>query len=216
MSNPLILPIEEGRIRDLADLKSTYRSLLEQINSDGSNFAKAMQKYLESNKYYEEAKAYLAKTDSDIALSIETYEISHRLEFYKQLHFIELIETQNGTQTEGNQKSISTNKEMAREALSNWKPGVVDLWAKADAELTIIKKESPTGLHHMHSLAVTIRPLIENIIAFHLSGNEAYAWLSRLSLDGIMQKIAVRGFRSLYGFITFIIEDLKNGVAAFD
>ena len=105
---------------------------------------------------------------------------------------------------------------MAREALSNWKPEVVDLWAKADAELTIIKKESPTVLYHTHSLALTIRPLIENIIAFHLSGNEAYAWLSRLSLDGIMQKIAVRGFRSLYGFISFIIEDLKNGVAAFD
>jgi len=216
MSNPLIQPIVEGRIRYLADLKAAYRGLLKQTNPDGFDFAKVMQKYLESNKYYEEAKAYLAQTDSGIAPSIETCGSNHRLEFYKQLYLIELLETQNVSQVDGNQESISTTKELSIKALSKWKPGVVDLWAKADAERIMIRKEQPTGLYHKHSLDLSIRALIENIIAFHFSGKEDYARQSRLRLNSIMQKVAGRGWRSLYGFITFIIEDLNNGAAALD
>ena len=174
-----------------------------------------MQKYLEAHKHYEDAKAHLAQTSSDIAASIEAYGTNHRLEFYKQLYLIESIETQDASQSDY-QESINTTKEIAIKALSEWKPGVVDLYVKADKEFITIKKEKPTGLYLKHSLALSIRPLIVNIVAFHLSGKEDYARQSRLSSSSIMQKLAGRGWRSLYGFITFIIEDLKNGAAALD
>jgi hypothetical protein len=216
MSNPLLQPVAEGRIRNLADLKNAYRDLLKQTNPDGLDSATFIQKYLESNSHYEEAKAYLAQTGSDIAPSMETAGTNHRLEFYKQLHLIELIETQSASQTENNQVSINTTKELAIMALSKWKPGVADLWAKVDAELILNKKERQIALYIKHSLALSIRTLVDNIIAFHLSGNEDYARQSRLRSNSIMQKVAGRGWRSLYGFLTFIIEDMKNGAAAFD
>ncbi len=83
-------------------------------------------------------------------------------------------------------------------------------------ELVEFQKEKPTALNVLDSVALSIRPLIDNIIAFHLSGKDDYARQSRLSSNSIMQKIAGRGWRSLYGFITFIIEDMTNGAAALD
>ena len=64
-----------------------------------------------------------------------------------------------------------------------------------------------------HALALNIRPIIHNIVAFHLTGQEVYARQSRQNLNAIMQKLADQGWNALYGLLTFMIEDLKNGAA---
>ena len=64
--------------------------------------------------------------------------------------------------------------------------------------------------------ALNIRPIIHNVIAFHLTGQEVYAVQSRQNLNAIMQKLADQGWRSLYGLLTFMIEDLKNGPAVLE
>jgi len=63
---------------------------------------------------------------------------------------------------------------------------------------------------------LNIQPLIHNIIAFQLTGQEVYAKQSRQNLNAIMQKLAERGCNSLHGFLTFMIEDLNNRAAVLE
>ncbi len=216
MNNHLVQGIADGRIGNTAELKAAYHKLLEQTHPDKSGSVKALQDYLELNGQYEEARAYLAQTVKDSAYPIEGGSPNNRLDFYKRLHLTESLEIQNGSKSEEDRESISSAKGHAIGALSEWRPDVVDLYTRADAEYMTIIREEPIGLFMKHSLAVSIHPLIDSIIAYHFSGRREYARQSQLVLNSIMQKLAGRGWRSLYGFIIFLIEDLKNGAAALE
>jgi hypothetical protein len=216
VNNTLIQLIVDGRIRTLVDLRSTYHKLAMQTHPDppvGSD--KLVRKFLEFSDQYEEAKAYLAQSKADLS-STETYRTNHRLEFYKQLHLIESLEMPYAFHTDENQESIAAAKQLAISSLSQWKPTVVELYAKADFDHLSIKREKPRGPYLKHALALNIRPIIHNIVAFHLTGQEVYARQSQQNLNAIMQKLADQGWNALYGLLTFMIEDLKNGAAVLE
>jgi hypothetical protein len=211
MNNALIQLIVDGRIRTLEDLRSTYHKLAMQTHPDSVGSDKLIRKFLEFSDQYEEAKAYLAQSVQDHGLSLETPETNHRLEFYKQLHLIESLEMPYAFHLYENQESIRVAKQMAISALSQWKPSVVDLYVKADSDHQSIKREKPRGPYLKHALALNIRPIIHNIVAFHLTGQEVYARQSQQNLNAIMQKLADQGWNALHGLLTFMIEDMKNG-----
>ena len=52
--------------------------------------------------------------------------------------------------------------------------------------------------------------------SFHLTGQEVYARQTQQNLNAIMQKLADQGWNELYGFLTFMIEDIKNGAAVLE
>jgi hypothetical protein len=224
MNNPLVQLIADGRIRTLADLKATYHKLVMQTHPDAVGSDKLIRKFIEINDHYEEAKRYLMGLASDAGLlaepsaepSTEEAETNHRLEFYKQLHRIERLEVPYAFRLDDNQESISSAKVLAIKALSEWSPQIVDLYTKADEEHMSIKREKPMGPYLRYALALNIRPLIHNMIAYQLTGQEVYAKQSRQNQSAIMQKIAEGGWRSLYGFLTFMIEDLKNKAAVLE
>ena len=216
MNNPLIQLIVDGRIRTLADLKAAYHKLVMQTHPDAVGSDKLLQKFLEFSNHYEEAKGYLARSIRDHDLSNRTNRPNHKLEFYKHLHIIESLEMPYVFYSEENQESIRVAKKLATRELSEWKPEMVDLYAKADAEHVAIKREKPRGPYQKHALALNIRPLIHNVVAFHLSGQEVYARQCRQNQNAIMHKLAEQDWRSLYGLLTFMIEDLKNGAAVFE
>jgi hypothetical protein len=72
------------------------------------------------------------------------------------------------------------------------------------------------GPYLKHALALNIRPIIHNIVAFHMTGQEVYARQSQQNLNAILQKLADQGWNSLHGLLTFMIEDLKNGAAVLE
>ncbi len=216
VNNTLIQLIVDGRIRSLEDLKATYHQLVMQTHPDAVGSDRLVRKFLEFSDEYEEAKAYLAQSLKDHDSSSEAPATNHRLEFYRQLHVIESLEMPYAFRSDENRESISIAKQLAIRALSQWKPAVVDLYIKADADHLAIKREKPRGPYLKHALALNIRPLIHNIIAFHLTGQEVYEKQSQQNLNAIMQKLADQGWNALHGLLTFMIEDLKNGSAVLE
>ena len=216
VNNALIQLIIDGRIHTLEDLRATYRKLAMQTHPDAVGSDKLVRKFLEFSDQYEEAKAYLAQSVQDHSLSSEASKTNYRLEFYKQLHLIESLEMPYAFHLGENQESIRVAKHLAISALSKWKPAVVDLYVKADSDHLSIKKEKPRGPYLKHALALNIRPIIHNIVAFHLTGHEVYARQTLQNLNAIMQKLADQGWNELYGFLTFMIEDIKNGAAVLE
>ena len=213
VNNALIKLIVDGRIRTLEDLRATYRKLAMRTHPDAVGSEKLVRKFLEFSDQYEEAKAYLAQSVQNHGLSSEASKTNYRLAFYKQLHLIESLEMPYAFHSDENQESIRFAKQMAILALSQWRPAVVDLYVKADSDHLSIKREKPRGPYLKYALALNIRPIIHNIVAFHLTGQEVYARQSQQNLNAIMQKLADQGWNALHGLLTFMIEDLKNGAA---
>jgi hypothetical protein len=187
-----------------------------QTHPDAVGSDKLVRKFLEFNYQYEEAKAFFAQSTGGQPLSIETISVNHRLEFYKEMYLIESLEMPYGFHPEENQQPTETARQGAIRALLAWRPDTVELYKQADAEHSRIKREKPSGPYMKHALALNIRPLIHNMIAFQLTGQEVYAKQSRQNLNAIMQKLAERGCNSLHGLITFMIEDLNNGAAVLE
>jgi len=187
-----------------------------QTHPDAVGSDKLLQKFLQFSDQYEEAKGYLIQSIKETDSSRETNTPNHRLAFYKQLNVIESLEIPYALHLEENQESILASKQAAIRALSEWKPDIVDLFTKAEDEYVSIKKEKPRGPYLKHALALNIRPIIHNVIAYQLTGQELYARQSRQNLSAIMQKVADQDWRSLYGLLTFMIEDLKNGAAVLE
>jgi hypothetical protein len=214
--NPLVQLIADGRIGTLAELRSTYHKLVMQTHPDAVGSDKLVNKFLQFNDYYQEAKAFLAQSQLDLNQSLEVESLNHRLEFYKELFLIESLEVPYAFHPEENQASLETARKQAFIELSAWRPDIVDLYQRADAEHSQIKKENPRGPYLRYAMALNVRPLIHNILACQLTGQEIYAKQSRQNLNAIMQKIAARRFNALHGFITFMIEDLRNRAAVID
>ena len=208
--------IIDGRIRTLADLRSTYHKLAIQTHPDAVGSDRLVARFLEFSDQYEEARAYLAESIKSPDSLEETVMPSHRLEFYRQLHTIESLEMPYAFHPEENHESIEAAKGIAVRALSQWKPAVVDLYLKADADHVAIKKEKPSGPYLKHALALNVRPIIHNIVAFHLTAQQVYARQSQQNFNAVMQKLADQGWNSLYGLLTFMIEDMKNGAAVLE
>ena len=138
---------------------------------------------------------------------------NHRLAFYRQLHLVESLEMPHALRSKEDQESIAAAKQVALGELVQWRPDVAELYSKADDDHVAIKTEKPSGRYLKHALALSVRPIIQNIVAFHLTGQESYARQSTRHLNAIMQRLADQGWNSLYGFLTFMVEDLKNGAA---
>ena len=138
---------------------------------------------------------------------------NHRLAFYRQLQLVESLETPHALHSKKDQETIAAAKQVATGELVQWRPDVADLYAKADADHVAIKTEEPSGRYLKYALASSVRLIIQDIVAFHLTGRESHAWQSNQPLNAVMQRLADQGWNSLYGFLTFMIEDLKNGAA---
>ena len=100
---------------------------------------------------------------------------NHRLAFYRQLHVVESLEMPHALHSKEDQESIAAAKQAAIGELVQWRPDVADLYSKADADHVAIKTEKPGGRYLKHALALSVRPIIQNIVAFQLTGQESYA-----------------------------------------
>jgi hypothetical protein len=72
------------------------------------------------------------------------------------------------------------------------------------------------GPYLKHALALNVRPIYHNIIAFHLTGQGLYAKQAQQNISAVMHRLSEKGCHALHGFITFLFKDIKNGAAVLD
>jgi hypothetical protein len=173
-------------------------------------------KYLEFNVHYEDAKRYLSGV-SDSPSQIENSVTSNcRLEYFKQLHIVESLEMPYAYHPEENLQKIRAAKVQAIQSLSTWKPALVDLYRQADEEYVTMKHEKPRGPYLKYALALNVRPILHNVIAFHLTGRNLYLKQARQNLSAILHIVKERGYPSLHDFILELLEDTKTGAAVLE
>jgi hypothetical protein len=213
MENPLIQLIDKGRIRSLEELKATYHKLVMKTHPDAVGSDKLVDKYLEFSSHYEDAKRYLSSV-SNASASVEVGStLDYRLDYFKQLHVIESLEMPYAYHPEENIQRIQAAKAQAIQSLTVWKPTLLDLYRNADREYVAIKREKPRGPYLKYALALNVRPILHNIIAFHLTGQNLYAKQAKQNLTAILHIVRERGYPALHDFILALLEDVKDGAA---
>jgi len=213
VSNLLIKLIREDKIKTSEGLKSAYRTLVLKTHPDAVGSDKHLESYLELSNQYEEAKTYLTRSRQTHSIPTDDRSRNHRLAFFRQLDLIESLEMPYAFHPEENKDRILIAKRTAMAEISNWKKELGELYEEADREYVSIKAEKPMGPYLKHALALNIRPLVHNLIAFHLTGRDLYAKQARQNLSGIMHQLVENGYDALREFLSLIIVDVKNGAA---
>jgi hypothetical protein len=216
MSNVLIKLIDAGKISTLDDLRSAYRMAVMRTHPDAAGSDIHLERYLALRKEYEDAKSHISAFMQNQPLAPEERKTSHRLAFFQHLRIIESLEVPYAFHPEENVESLRAAKEAAADEISGWNLELGELYKKADQEYMRIKREKPMGPYLKHALALNIRPVFHNIIAFHLTGRNLYAKQARQNLSGIMHQLAENGCRALKEFLLLLMADLKNGPAALE
>jgi hypothetical protein len=215
-SNMLVHLIRAGRIVSPEGLKSAYRTLVLKTHPDAAGSNRHLESYLELSNQYEEAKAYLAESGLVKSIAAGGGTRNHRLAFFQQLDLIESLEMPYAFHSGENEDRLLLAKQYAMTEISIWRKELGNLYERADREYVRIKTEKPMGPYLIHALALNIRPLVHNIIAFHLTARSLYAKQARQNISGIMHQLEKNGCDALREFLSLIIEDVENGAAILD
>jgi hypothetical protein len=62
-------------------------------------------------------------------------------------------------------------------------------------------------------LALNVRPLVHNLVAYHLTGRELYAKQAKQNLSAIMHRLTERSCIAFRDFLSMLLDDMKNGPA---
>jgi hypothetical protein len=218
VSNVLLQLVQAGTIRTFEALKSAYRVMIMNTHPDAVGSELRLERYLRLSDHYREARACLGTVERNAegasgGASAGASD-NHRLEFFRQLHLIESLEMPYVFSAAQDREKLLCTKQRAMEELARWRTDLAALYDKADKEHAGIKAEKPMGPYLKHALALNIRPLVHNLIGFHLTGRELYATQARQNLSGIMHQLSEKGCFALRDFLTLLLEDMKHGAAA--
>ena len=115
-----------------------------------------------------------------------------------------------------NREQLLSLRKAAMDEISGWKKELAGLYARADKEYMRIKTEKPMGPYVKHALALNVRPLVHNLIMYHLTGRELYSKQARQNLSGIMHRLIENDCVALHEFLTLLLGDIKNGPAVLE
>ena len=216
MDNALILLIQSGRLRSFEDLKSTYHKIIMKTHPDAAGSDKYLNKYLKLSSDYEEARSYLAESHYPHGVNGEQVRKNHRLAFFQQLRLIESFEMPYAFHPEENLARLLIAKKTAMDELHCWRNELTGLYSLADKEYVRIKTERPMGPYLKHALALNIRPLVHNLIGFHLTGRDLYAKQAKQNLPGIMHQLGENHCVALREFLSLLLDDMKKGAAVLE
>jgi hypothetical protein len=213
MSNVLIELIQSGKILTVDDLKSAYRTVVMKTHPDAAGSDRYLESYLTLNDYYAEAKVFLARLTPAQPNAADVLGTNHRLAFFQQFHVIESLEMPYAFHPEEHASELLLARRKAREELAGWRTDLAELYSAADREYVRIKMEKPMGPYLRHALALNVRPLVHNLILYHLSSRELYAKQARQNLSGIMHQLKEKGCPALREFLSLLLADMGNGPA---
>ena len=216
MGNGFVQLIQSGKLLSFEDLKSTYHKLIMKTHPDAVGSDKHLKRYLQLSTDYEEARAYLAECRLTQGKQEERACKNHRHAFFKQLHLIESLEMPYAFHPEESSEKLRVAKETAMDELRSWRKELAELYDSADKEYVRIKTEKPMGPYLKHALALNVRPLVHNLIGFHLTGRDLYAKQARQNLSGIMHQLTENRCVALREFLSLLLDDMRNGAAVLE
>lgn len=216
MNNVLVQLILAKKIGTLADLKSTYHKMIMKTHPDAAGSDIHLERYLRLTKDFEEARAHLAASRYAQSSSREGESTNHRLAFFQQLHLIETLEMPYAFHPEEEAEKLALAKKTARASLLQWKRDLAEIYLDAEKEYSRIKREKPMGPYLTHALALNVRPLMHDLIAYHLTGRDLYAKQARQNLSGIMHQLTQKGCVALRELLSLLLDDMKNGAAVLE
>jgi hypothetical protein len=214
--NDFIRLIQSGKLGSFEELRSLYHKIIMKTHPDAAGSDRYLEMHLRLGADYEEARAFLAESQRAKGDPPGRAVRNHRLAFFRQLRLVESLELPYAFHREANAGELRIAKQAALTELACWKKELVDLYKGADDEYVRIKSEKPAGPYLKHALALNIRPLVHNLVSFHITGRELYAKQARQNLSGIMHQLAENRCRSLCQFLTFLLDDMKNGAALWE
>ena len=216
MGNALIQLIRSDKLRSFEDLKSAYHKVIMKTHPDAVGSDMYLDRYLKLSAEYEEARAYLAEyrgAGGDLDHQVSE---NHRLAFFQQLRVIESLEMPYAFHPEENLEKLLIAKKTAKDELQCWRKELAGLYSRADKEYVRIKTEKPMGPYLKHALALNVRPLVHNLIGFHLTGRDLYAKQAKQNLSGIMHQLSENGCNALREFLSVLLDDMRNGAAVLE
>jgi hypothetical protein len=216
MGNVLIELIQSGKILTVDDLKSAYHAAVMKTHPDAAGSDRYLEGYLRLNDYYAEAKDFLSRQRSAPPNAVEVRGTNHRLSFFQQLHVIESLEMPYAYHPHEHADELMLARRKAREEIAGWRGDLAEIYPAADAEYVKLKTEKPMGPYLRHALALNVRPLVHNLILFHLSSRELYAKQARQNLSGIMHQLTENGCPALREFLALLLSDMANGPAVLE
>jgi hypothetical protein len=211
--NDFIRLIQSGKLRSFEELRSIYHKVILKTHPDAAGSDKYLSVYLRLGADYEEARAYLAEAERAQGDTGGRIARNHRLAFFRALRLVEMLELPYSYHRDANHAELRIAKESALNELGSWKCEWIDLYRDADGEYVRIKSERPEGPYLKHALALNIRPLVHNLVSFHITGRELYAKQARQNISGIMHQLTENRCHALCRFLTFLLDDMKTGAA---
>ena len=214
-NNPFIRLINEGRIKSLQELRSTYRSLIMKTHPDAVGSDVLIDKYLAFSSYYEEAKQLFEAPYSPQQGETQPIAENHRLAYYQVLEKLERIDKPYSFHRNENMKEITKLKSEAYSHFKGWNGEYERLYLDSDKDYDLLKTEKPSGPYMKHALAVNVSPVFHNIVAYHLTGIAFYKRQVKQNLKAVLQRLVDHECHALKGFIEVLIHDMENGPAVF-
>jgi hypothetical protein len=208
MDNPLTRLIHEGKIRNLQQLKSTYRTLVMKTHPDAVGSDRLVEGYLSLSSFYEEARRFFENKSS-------LQEQNHRLAYFQILEKLERIDKPYSFHRQQNHLAIRALQGEAWFHFRSWNEQYEQLYVAADREYDRIKSGKPSGPYMKHALAINMSPTFHNIVAYHLTGMSFYKQQVNQNLKAILQRLVVEEYPALKEFIELLIGDMDNGPAVF-
>ena len=214
--NPFIQLIQDGRITSLENLKRSYRMIVMRTHPDAVGSAERTDEFLTFSCYYEEAKAFLFRSATDVRNDIQVPKVNPRLQFYQKVKKIESLDMPYAFHRNEHIAEIRPLRTDAAGLFKAWNPNRMDLYTAAEEQHQQIWVEKPRGPYLKHALALNVRPILHNITAFHLTGRQVYRTQAKQNIKAIMSRLEEEGYNAFKEYLMLLIQDMENGPALFD
>jgi curved DNA-binding protein CbpA len=214
MDNIFIRWIDQGIIRNLDDLKKTYRRIVMKTHPDAVGSDRLVEQYIECRTHYEQAKVLLENSEKHPELRAAEEARDYRLLFYQEFYRLEMMDKPYAfNKYYFSREQINLSKQRAREYFCKWQQDRVELYEQANRIYDQIKLEKPRGPYRKHALLFNLSPVFHNILSYQLTGLQFYRKQLKQNFAAVLFQLEQRQFHKLVEFIEFLIADLEHGPA---
>jgi curved DNA-binding protein CbpA len=214
MQNIFMKYIQDGRIKNLEELRRVYRRLVLKTHPDTVGSDRLAHEFMELHASYEEAQDFLYSSESSPKQDYKEHTDNNRLAFYVQLMRLERTDTPFNFFKKRDEKKVSMLKAETYRCFREWRKDLSELYVKANQQYDQLKKEKPLGPYRKHALYYNLHPFFHNITAFQVLGNEFYFHQLKQNLNAVVARLEEREFFALKDYLLFLIHDAENGSAA--